>query len=243
MELVIGLVLVLAGAIVQGCLGFGFGMVVVPVLLLMYPAAEVIPVVVMMSLIITLPLGFHARRYVQGSLLGPLLLGSMMGFPVGMYVLQAFDGPGFKISIGGFMVVLAGVMLSGWKRPLKNQHLALIPVGVMSGILHGSISISGPPVILFLVNQDTDKNRFRANILLYFSIIGVISTGIWIAMGAFNEAMWSRSGWYAGMVALGAFLGVRISQRVSQELFRRLTLLCAAVMGMVLVVQNVLKLV
>ncbi len=242
MELAVGAVLVLAGAVVQGCLGFGFGMVVVPVLLLMFPAVEVIPMTVLLSLIISLPMGLHARRYVHAGLLGPLVAGALVGFPVGMYVLRSFDGPGFKIGIGAFMVLLAAVMLSGWKRPMKNQHLALVPVGILSGILHGSISISGPPIILFLVNQETDKNRFRANILLYFSVIGTISTAIWIYMGAFTDVMWTRTGWYAGVVALGAIIGARLSQRVSQELFRRLTLMCAAVMGAVLVAQNVMKL-
>ena len=67
MEIAVGVAAVFAGACVQGCLGFGFGMVVVPVLLMYYPATTVIPLAVTMGMVISLPLGIHAREHFQAS--------------------------------------------------------------------------------------------------------------------------------------------------------------------------------
>ena len=102
------------------------------------------------------------------------------------------DGPYLKLTIGVILVVMSVAMLSGWSRPVKSPLLPLFPIGFLSGILQTTSAMSGPPIILFLTNQGMDKDRFRANILVYFALLGTISTVGYAWQGEFTQPVMQR---------------------------------------------------
>ncbi len=235
---IVGMISFFAGGLVQGCMGFGLAMVVVPPLLMVLPAAIVVPTIILLSLFNTSAMTWHLRADVRKDLTFPLVAGAALGIPLGIYLLKTFEGPAFKAGVGIFILVLAAVLLSGWTRPLRDPHWALYPVGFLGGFLNGSISMSGPPVILFLTSQGTPKDTFRANLAAYFTLSGVLAT---IGFAIARVLTWEVLIYAATIVPaalIGTYIGVKLSTRVSQELFRRLTLLCVIVMGLVLFVRS-----
>ncbi len=138
-------------------------------------------------------------------------------------------------------VILAAVLLSGWTRPMRNAHWALYPVGFLGGFLNGSISMSGPPVILFLTSQGTPKDIFRANLAAYFTLSGLLATAGFTIAGVLNWDVLLYAATIVPAALIGTYIGVRLSTKVSQEMFRRLTLLCVIVMGLVLFIRNLLQ--
>ena len=226
------------GGMIQGCMGFGLALVAVPPLLMVLPATTVVPTLVMLSLINTSAMSWQLRADVQRNLTLPLVVGAALGLPLGIYLLKTFEGPAFKAGVGIFILVLAAVLLSGWSRPLRNPHWALYPVGFVGGFLGGSISISGPPVILFLTSQDTPKNIFRANLAAYFSLSGALATLGFAVAGVLTRDVLIYSAAIVPVALMGTYTGVKLSTRVSQEAFRRLTLHCAIVMGLVLFIRS-----
>jgi hypothetical protein len=235
---ILGALVTFAGGLVQGCLGFGLGLICVPPLMMLFPVTTVIPMVNAISLVSSVPLGWHARRYLKPGLVFPLIGGAICGLPLGMYFLNVFNGPGFKIGFGIFLVILAGLLLSGWKRPIKNQKLAIVPIGFCAGVLQTTISISGPPIILFLASQDTRKEIFRANLLIFFAAVSGVTTLTYFARSVYTIEMAQYIAVYMIGVFSGALIGTRITQYISQSVFERLTLAVAAFMGVLLVVQN-----
>jgi len=235
---VLGAIITFAGGFVQGCLGFGLGLICVPPLMMMFPVVMVIPMVNALSVVLSIPLGWHARRHLKPGLVFPLIGASVLGLPLGIYLSKSLDGPGFKVGIGVFLVLLAGILISGWKHPVKNQRAAILPIGFVSGVLHTTISISGPPIILFLASQDTRKEIFRANLLIYFAVISGVATITYFVIGAYTTEMFKLMSVYIVGTILGAVVGTRVSQRIPQGGFERLTLVAAAVMGLLLVFQN-----
>lgn len=235
---VVGTIAVLLGGFLQGCLGFGFGLISVPPLLMVLAAAEVVPMQIALSVFLSLPLAWKERRQIQPLLVGPLIIGAVIGLPVGMFVLQHFDGPLLKIVIGTLLVVMSFTMLTGWSYPIRRQLLALFPIGFLSGIMATSFSMAGPPIILFLTNQSMDKNQFRANILIYFAVLGVVATTGYASSGAYSQSIIMLISIFVPAVLLGGFAGARVSSRVPQATFRRLTLLAALIMGSLLIIRN-----
>lgn len=227
------------GGLVQGCMGFGFAMVVAPPLLMVMPATTVVPSLVVASLLNTSTVAWHLRRHVERGMVGRLLGGAVFGLPVGIYLLKTLEGPVFKAGVGAFMIVLAFVLLRGGFRPLREPRAALYPVGFASGFLNGSISISGPPVILFLSSQGLAREVFRGTIVTYFALSGVLALTGFIVSGVLT---WEAAGFAAGMipaVMLGTWIGIRLATGIPQRLFQRLTLLTVAGMGLVLMLRNV----
>lgn len=240
--ILIGTVAVFCGGFLQGCLGFGFGMIAVPSLLMVLTASEVVPMCIGISLVLCIPLAWHARHQFRASLVIPLLVGAIVGLPVGMKTLARFDGPYLKIFAGLLLVGMSVAMFKGWSRPIKNQTLALFPIGFLSGMMQTTFSMSGPPIILFLTNQSMDKERFRANLLIYFSFIGSISITSYATQGAFTQPILEWMVIFVGSVLVGGMLGAKVASRIPQETFRKLTLTVAGVMGFVLFARNIVEL-
>lgn len=227
-------VLFFLGGIVQGCMGFGLAMIVAPPMLLVMPADVVVPSMTMASLLNTATAAWSLRAHVQPRTVGPLAFGSFLGIPLGIYLLHTLDGPVFKTGVGALMVVLAALLLSGWRWQMRNPRRALIPVGFTSGFLGGSISIAGPPIVLFLSNLGITRDQFRANSLGFFALNGVAA----LAGFAISGLLTPEVAWYAlGLIPavfLGTQVGLRLATRLSQLLFQRVTLGTVAAMGLIL---------
>ncbi len=233
---------ILSGAFIQGCLGFGFGMISVPPLLMYLSLDEVIPMQIPLSMILTIPLGWQVRHHFQYKLVIPLLLGALIGLPIGIWVLNHFSGSVLRLAVGGVLVGLPTLMLMGWSRPLPNRLYTLIPIGMMSGVLQGSVSISAPPIILFLTNQGMHKDQFRANVLLFFTGLGFIAlTGITLN-GMYTPTVMSMIAKLLIIVPIGGYAGAKLATKIPQKLFRTLTLLVSAFMGGALLLRSAIVL-
>ena len=231
------------GGIIQGCMGFGLAMVVAPPMLLMMPAAVAVPTMAVAGLLNTGTAAWSLRKHMQANIILPLALGSLAGLPLGIYLLKSLDGPVFKAGVGALMVGLAALMLSGWRWQLKYPRRALLPVGFASGFLGGSISISGPPIVLFLSNLGVSRDEFRANSLGYFTLHGLMA----LAGFAISYLLTPEVGWHAAglipAVFLGTQVGLHLATRLGQITFQRITLIAVALMGFILFVRNLYSLV
>jgi len=231
------------GGIIQGCMGFGLAMVVAPPLLLMMPAAVAVPTMAVASLLNTGTAAWTLRRHMRTHIVLPLAFGSLLGLPLGIYLLKSLDGPVFKIGVGALMVTLAGLMLSGWRWQLREPRRALVPVGFVSGFLGGSISISGPPIVLFLSNLGVSRDEFRGNSLGYFTLHGIMAlTGFAIAGLLTREVGWRAAGLIPA-VFLGTQIGLWLATRLHHAVFQRVTLAAVTLMGLILIARNVYALV
>lgn len=240
---IIAAIAVIMGAFMQGCLGFGFGMISVPLMLLVHmPPGLVIPLQIPLSMMLIVPLAWQVRHHFNYRLVIPLWVGALLGLPVGMWILNHLNVYLLSMSVGVILVFMPIVMLMGWSHPLPNRFYTLVPVGMMSAILQGSISISAPPIILFLSNQGMDKDTFRANILLYFGGLGVIAFSNFAYQGMYTGEVLKMFALLVCCVPIGGWAGARLSRRIPQKLFRTLTLMVSALMGALLLVRSLMML-
>ncbi len=231
------------GGIIQGCMGFGLAMVVAPPMLLMMPAAVAVPAMAIASLLNTGTAAWSLRRHMQPRIVLPLALGSLGGLPLGIYLLKSLDGPVFKTGVGALMVGLAVLMLSGWRWQLAKPQRALLPVGFASGFLGGSISISGPPIVLFLSNLGVSRDEFRANSLGYFTLHGTIALAGFAIAGLLTREGALYALGLIPAVFLGTQAGLHLATRMNQLLFQRITLGAVAAMGFILFARNLYDLI
>lgn len=236
--LLFGAVVAMAGGIVQGCAGFGLGLTVAPCLMLVLAPAVAVPTVLTLSIVNSLLVTLHAHRHLHRPTLIPLVIGGTVGTPIGIQILRLADANLIKVSAGIFVVFVAGAMIAGWSRPLRNPGRALIPVGILSGILGGSTSMGGPPVVLFLANQDTPKESFRASLISYFFFASCFAVLLQAAAGMYTRQVAMQSAAFIPPLLFGTFCGVALAQHVPEQAFRRAVLIGVACMGVVLLVSS-----
>ncbi len=236
--LLLGALVTLAGGLIQGCTGFGLGLVVSPCLMFLLPPAAVVPTVLTISLMNTCIVVFHGRRHLRAALVGPLVAASVFGMPLGVHLVTVLDPLFIKLFVGLLVILFSSAILAGWRKSIRNQPLGLLGVGFLGGMLGGSTSMSGPPVILFLSNQGIPRDTFRANISCFFLIGGIYGLVIFNVRGLYTLEVMKHAAAYMPAVVLGSFGGVWLSKRVPELLFQRIVMIGILLVGALLVATN-----
>ncbi len=237
-ELLIVAAAVFAGGVVQGCTGFGLGLVAAPCLMLILSQKVVVPMLVIISGLNSLIIAVEARRHVRAGIFLPLAVGGALGLPGGIYILNNLNTTLFKILAGILVAVFAVVLLTGWRRPARNHRFVLFPVGLVSGVIGGSTAMGGPPAILFLANQNTPKEVFRANLVAYFFLLNCASASMLTFIGLMNARVVGHAALTLPALLLGTYIGVKASRRIPQRVFMKVAMTLVAVMGLVLAASN-----
>lgn len=227
---------------VQGCTGFGMALIAAPALMLFLPPSSVVPTVILLSTLNTAYVAFSARRHVRLHIVGPLAAGAFFGIPAGIWALNHANPYWLKAVLGAFVLAFAITLLLGWSRPLARATAAMVPVGMLSGFCGGASSMGGPPVILFLANQDTDRDTFRGNIVCYFLIINLWAIVNFLARGGISTSVVQQVAVFVPAVLMGSFTGVRIAPHVPNALFKKVAMSAAGVMGFILLATNLYQL-
>ena len=223
-------IIFLAGA-VQGLAGFGFSQFALPLLLLVMGSLDLIPVMVILSLFLNIFLVYELRKYVQLKRIWPLMLGGALGIPFGTYLLLITDTSIIKLFIGIIIIIFGLALLFEIRKTVKNEKLAMAPIGFMGGILNGCVSMSGPPLIIFFSNQEMDKQVFRANLIAFFMFINLATLPVFLFAGLLTIEVITTSGVLLPGMVLGAFIGSRLALKIDDGRFKKLTMILILIMA------------
>lgn len=231
----IGLIIIFSSALLQGLSGFGFSILAVPLITLILAPKTAVPLLMLYSIFINIVVLFSAHKHVTLKKNWLLLLSGIIGLPIGAHFLIILDGNLIKIFIGIFIIIFGLLLLMGYRKELKHEKAAMIPIGMISGILGGSISISGPPIIIFLANKQSDKQTFRGNLAMYFLLLNIFTIPVFWLNGLFTREVLSFSFRYLPGLLIGVILGNSLSHKVNESYFRRFVLILLLAMGVLAV--------
>ena len=230
--LLFGLAAVAVAGVISGMTGFGFALVSAPLLVLVMPARVAVPIVSVLSLLSHLVVLGETLRAIDLRRIWLLALGGIIGSPIGVYLLVMLDPASLKLAIGLVTTLFALALLRGFKRPIRNERLASLPIGLTSGLLGGSTSMSGPPVVLFFSNQSVEKRTFRANLNLYFILLACATVPAQLVAGLLTRQVVTYLLWLSPALLAGTLAGMWLARRVDEEAFRRLTLVVVIATGL-----------
>ena len=219
MELVF---LFLAGA-VQGAANFGFVLIALPLLGLLMPLKTAVPLLTLIGLFLGTAQLFQIRKKPDFKMVGILLVSGMIGVPLGTWVLVAADDVLLKAVVGIVLVVAAVLLAKGFRVRRGGKMMHTILGGFLSGLCKGAASIGGPPIVILLSNYDLDKQTYRANILTYFFLLGLVAIPSYMQANLFAEGMLVQSLWGFAAAALGLVTGNIIFTRMDENKFKKLT--------------------
>lgn len=139
-----GAVIVLFASLVQGSLGFGFGMVALPFMALLMPAFMP-QVLVALSAFSAGLVAWRERAHVDWQLVKPLLPSRTLGVLPGA-ALVAVLSPRALDLVFGLVGVTAVVVVVAPRLRIESLR-ALIATGVMSGAMGTATGLGGPPLV------------------------------------------------------------------------------------------------
>ena len=217
--------------LVHGTLGFGTALVAMPLLTLtlgVRDATALVAFVILGTTIVILAQSWRALRWRAAA---RLLAGSLLGIPLGIFVLTSAPADAVQRGLGVLLIALGLSNLAAPRLLEARQPSWAYAFGFASGILGGAYNTNAPPIVLYGALRRWPPAVFRATLQAYFVPAAVL---IWAGHGI--TGLWTREilGWYVvylpfGLAAL--WLGQRLSTRLPEDSFDRLLYAVVVVLG------------
>lgn len=213
-------VVMTAGAVVQGAVGFGANLIAAPILVLIDPGLVPGPILVAgLALNVLMVLGEPEHDGLRST--GWALLGRVPGTVIGAAALVLL--PAGRLEILFPVLILVGVGLSVGGLRLRRSAPTLIGAGTLSGFMATVVGIGGPPMAL--VYQHATGPVLRGALARFFTLGGALSVLSLVVVGRFDLAALGTS----LLLVPGVVLGFAVSRRLNRYLDTRFTRL--AVLG------------
>jgi hypothetical protein len=235
---VAGACIVAGASFVMGLAGFGIGLVSLALLpFLMSPATAVV-LMTLYAFVFALGVFVQLRRDVVPGAIGDLVIGTVAGMPLGVWVLATLPASALNRLIG--LMLLAAVALE-WRglypEKLTGRSWGL-GAGVLAGMIGGAVGTPGPPVILYATTQGWSPRATKANLQAFFTVNqAVILAGYWWA-GLLTREVWRFAAVFALPAIVGLLAGVMLFSRIDHIRFRRVVFALLFASGTVLLVRG-----
>ena len=227
----------LVGAFIQSATGFGFALVLSPALFAVLEPVEAVTSLLVVSLALNLLVLFERGRpeHVDWRALAPMLIAALPGLGAGAVVLTLVSKEALQVTVGIAVIVAAGWQLR--QRSTRRSGPREVPpavgwgAGFASGLLTTSISISGPPIVLWLEAHAVRPEEFRASLAASFLALNLAGGAVLLAAKGSGAVDAGVVGLLLALVVAGYGLGTVAFRRLDQERFFTVVLVLVACTG------------
>lgn len=226
-------VLILAGTITQGTIGFGLGTTATPIIALIRP--ELVPtLILLLALCISSYTLSRTFRETSWRVVGISSLARIPGSLVGAWAIASLSPNGLSIFIGCAVLFAMTLSSLGWSpRPTTLNTLI---AGVASGILGTSTSIGGPPMALIMKRFDPDRTR---GTLAGTFVLGTLVSLIILAFsGQISSIQIGAAAAYLPLVIVGLIAADHLNQFIDRNLLNRIVIIVAISAALMLIVES-----
>ncbi len=232
---IIGVIFI--ATLIRSTFGFGEGLVAVPLLSLLIPVEEAVPLATLISITVAGIVVVHDWQKIHVRSAGWLVISTFFGIPLGLWLLMAVPEPVVKTILA---VVILGFstycLISRSPYELAHDRLAWI-FGFGAGVLGGAYGMNGPPLVIYGSLRRWTPEHFRATLQGYFlpaSLVGMC--------GYFFAGLWTRAVtrdylWSLPLALAAIFSGRAINRRLTGRSFIRIVHAGLLLVGALLLVQ------
>lgn len=210
----------LVAGFVRGYSGFGFSALLIAASSLVSNPLNFVAVVVILETAMSVHAAKGAGPDIDWRRVGWLMAGAAIGLPLGLWVLTGVSEDTARAVISGYVLVMCGVLLAGWRLSREVSGLPNGVAGVISGLANAP-GMGGLPIAAFFAAQPMSAAVFRATLIAYFPLLDLYSAPLYWYSGLVTwDTLW------AGLIALpvtllGNWLGGRHFFDTDPQDFRR----------------------
>jgi uncharacterized membrane protein YfcA len=216
----------LIGAVSKGVTGFGLPIVAVPLLAGVLGVERAVVVMVIPTFVTNAMLLWeHRRRAGEAWRVLPIFLAAgVIGTVCGTMLLKALSDRALVLILAtwlGLYLLTQALHPSGLTVPERGRNVLNAVVGVVAGVLQGSMGVPGPVVATWFHALRLDPATYVFAVCAVF----FLTAGVQIGSLA-NFGLWTGDRFAEGLLALvpsvlGIPLGVRLARRLDAKQFNR----------------------
>jgi uncharacterized membrane protein YfcA len=238
-EFILSFAIILLAGYVRGYGGFGFSMITVVGLTLLFPPAVVVPVVLLLEVLASAFLIAGVWHKINWPALLWLSIGVLAGTPAGVWLLGFLPEHLLKICIAIIIGVLAMLMRMGFRIERKIGKGGTLATGVASGVINGSSALGGPPVVLFFFSSAGGADASRASLIAFFLGTDIIAAGVCAVAGLLSVQTLRICLVFLLPMGIGLATGKRSFMQADQTDFRKKVMLYLILLAGLLLVKTV----
>ena len=234
-ELFFGMTSIIAGGFLRGFLGFGSALLIIPMLTIILTPVEAVVIFMLIELpnvAYLLPLAF---RDFDSKSVSVMVFGLVLTVPVGTYVLVSVNTSAMKITISTIVLLLVGLIASGWKVKRKINRFVMFGTGLVGGIVHGAAGVGGPPFITLLLSRGDNPQRTRANIVMTLNCLSIMGAITLFAFGAISIELVYASCLASPIYILFTAIGARYFKISGNNYFKRAALVVLSIIAIMMI--------
>lgn len=225
-----------AGGLVQAVSGFGFVLLVMMFFPYILPTfASGVAVCGILSVLSSGYLSYRMRKFIKWKL---ILIPASAYFLINSFVISFASeqsDPVLKKMLAAALILLSlYFILSGGKIKFHPTFLNGLIFGSLSGVLGGLFSVSGPPIVLYMLASGEDNDSYMANLQMYFTITSFYSTLLRFFYGKIDVPVLLFSGIGFIAVLAGLYLGNKLFNRLNPMTLRRIIYILMLISGIVM---------
>ncbi len=219
MQIAVAAIATLGAAFIRGLTGFGFGILLVPILALAITPVEAVLALNIMAGLLALSEIRYVLREAERSALTIGVLVVLATLP-GLMLLDATPPALARL-------LIALVALSAFVAILLPRRAAHLPgplttglTGVSAGLLTGFAAMPGPPVVPYYVGRDIPRQTAKASMIGIFGVAAMAGVGSGVAIGVLEWRIVILGLALFPLVMLGNWLGSLAFGKVSDKAWR-----------------------
>lgn len=215
-------------ATARGFSGFGSALIFMPLASSMATPRLIAALLLIIDFVSAAPLLPNAWRQADRKATSVIVIGALIGVPIGTFLLSRLDPVTTRWIISGFVIALLLLLLSGWRYRGQDYVPLSIGVGTLSGFCSGLAQTGGPPIVAYWLGRPIASHIARANILLYFGASDFFSGVSYAVSGLINRDAILFAFLVGPVYAIGVRCGALLFGRASETVFRGICYLLIA---------------
>ncbi|QDT09827.1 sulfite exporter TauE/SafE family protein [Planctomycetes bacterium K23_9] len=216
--------IVLVAGVAHSIIGFGFGIIALAFLPMVIDVRMAHIMLSLTSLPMLLMAAWAYRKGIDWPSLVPALMGAALLMPIG---LMAFSWMSMDWLVRGTGLAILATTLNGLRKK-KTVHkpsahasqLASFFAGALSGFLGGAVSIAGPPVATFALNQGWNADRFKSFVTQCILVICIYKVSGLALGGLIQTSDMTTAIWATPFTLVGIQLGAWVSKFIDPDRFK-----------------------
>ncbi|EWH10342.1 membrane protein [Catenovulum agarivorans DS-2] len=203
------------GAFVQGIIGYGLGILSVPLVFMVMPSMIPAPMI-FNSIFLCLIIATDNKNYIDSNILKWPIVGALVGTATAASVLAGVEERTFALVFSSMLLVLISLSVLKVKLPINVSSSTT--AGFFSALSGTITAIGGPPIALLW--QNLPPQVIRANMSVFFIASSIIALVALFLIGKFGWAEIKLSAATLPGVIVGFYSSKLIVNRIPAQQVR-----------------------
>jgi uncharacterized membrane protein YfcA len=220
---------------VQSMSGFGLALVSMALLPGIVGIQVAAPLVALVGIPLEILLLLKYRSALNIHEVWPLIIASLFGIPLGIFVLKRVDEE--------IVLTILGIVITGYalysllevKLPQMNHPTWAYGSGFLAGLLGGAYNTGGPPVIIYGNCRGWLPAEFKGNLQSFFLVVTLFVAAAHALSGNLTEVVWVDFLWAVPAIGLGFVAGTWLDRYLNPAVFRKVVLVLLVLLGLRLI--------